>query len=101
MRGSFDDYYMSLVEIKKIKVFIFNTPSFNQPVKNKHEAYKRFVEMSNNNDYTTGNLLNHSYHQKSYKFTGIDSIKLILDKKMEHFQWSIKCKLWCRKRNYL
>ena len=71
MRGSFDDYYMSLVEIKKINVFIFNTPSFNQPVKNKHEAYKRFVEMSNNNDYTTGNLLNHSYHQKSFKFTGI------------------------------
>ena len=28
--------------------------------------------MSNNDDYTTGNLLDFSYHQNYYKLTGID-----------------------------
>ena len=28
--------------------------------------------MSRNDDYTTGNLLDYFYHQKYYKFTGID-----------------------------
>ena len=27
------------------------------PVKNKEEAYEKFIEISKNNDYTTGNLL--------------------------------------------
>ena len=31
-------------------------PSFEIPVKNKEEAYEAFIEMSKNNDYTTGNL---------------------------------------------
>ena len=28
--------------------------------------------MSRNNDYTTGNLLDYLYHQKSYKLIGTD-----------------------------
>ena len=34
--------------------------------------YEKLVEMSKNNDYTTGNLLNYLYHQKYYKLIGID-----------------------------
>ena len=30
---------------------------FEIPVKNKEEAYKQIIEISNNNDYATGNLL--------------------------------------------
>ena len=30
------------------------------------------MKMSQNNDYTTGNLLDFSYHEKFYKFYGID-----------------------------
>ena len=29
---------------------------FDVPIKNKEEVYKKTVEMSKNNDYTTGNL---------------------------------------------
>ena len=44
---------MPLVEIKDFNALIDNNPSFDQPVKNKQEAYKKHIEMSSNNDYTT------------------------------------------------
>ena len=31
---------------------------FDLPVNNEEETYEKNIEMSNNNDYTTGNLLN-------------------------------------------
>ena len=40
--------------------------------KNKQEAYEKLVEMSRNNDYTIGNVLDYSYHQNYYKLIGID-----------------------------
>ena len=52
-RNSFDEYYMSLVEIKDFNALIENKPFFDQPVKDKHKAYEKLVEMSRNNDYTT------------------------------------------------
>ena len=57
--------------MKDFKALIDNKPFFDQPVK-KQEAYEKLVEMSKNNDYTTGNLLNYLYHQKYYKLIGID-----------------------------
>ena len=45
---------------------------FDFPVKNEEEAYKKIVEMSNNNDYTTGNLLDFVYFKKHYKLIAID-----------------------------
>ena len=33
---------------------------------------KKFIEMSRNDDYTTGNLLNYLYYQNYYKLIGID-----------------------------
>ena len=53
-RYSFDKYYISLVEIEDFNTWINNKPFFDQPVKNKHEAYEK-LEMSRNNDYTTEN----------------------------------------------
>ena len=50
-------YYIPLA---KIKVFISsagNKSCCNQPVKSKQDAYEKLVEMSKNNNYTTGNLL--------------------------------------------
>ena len=57
--------------MKDFKALIDNKPYFDQPVK-KREAYEKLVEMSKNNDYTTGNLLNYLYNQKYYKLIGID-----------------------------
>ena len=34
--------------------------------------FENLVEMSRNDDYTTGNLLDSSYHQNYYKFVSID-----------------------------
>ena len=42
------------------------------PVKNKEEAYEKIIEISKNNDYTTGNLLNYEYFSKHYKLIEID-----------------------------
>ena len=39
-RISFNKYYMPLVEIKDFKAIIVNKPFFDQPVKNKQEAYE-------------------------------------------------------------
>ena len=58
---------MSLAEIKDFNASIDNKPLFVQPVKNKQEAYEKLVEMSRNNNYTTGSLLNYLYHHKYYK----------------------------------
>ena len=61
-RNSFDEYYMPLVEIKDFNALIDNKPFFDQPVKNK-QVYEKLIEMSRNDDYTTGNVLDFSYHQ--------------------------------------
>ena len=41
-------------------------------MKTKRETYEKVIEMSRNNDYTTGNILDCSYHQNYYKLIGID-----------------------------
>ena len=47
---------MPLVEIKDFNALIDDKPFFDQPLKNKQEAYKRLIEMPRNDNYTTGNL---------------------------------------------
>ena len=64
---------MPLVEIKAFNALNDNKPSFDQPVENKQEAYKNLIEMSRNNDCTTGNSLDYLYHQGYCKLIGIDS----------------------------
>ena len=54
---------MPLVEIKDFKALIENKVFFGQTVKNKQEVYEKLIRMmSRNDDYTTGNLLDYSYH---------------------------------------
>ena len=40
---------------------------FDLPVKDEKEGHEKITEMSNNNDYTTGNLLNFGYLKENYK----------------------------------
>ena len=47
------------------------------PVKNKEEAYEKIIEISKNNDYTTGNLFDYEYFSKHYKLIAIDLSKQI------------------------
>ena len=63
---------MLLIKTKGFNALIDNKSFFEQPVKNKQEASEKPIEMSGNNDYTTGNLLDYLYHQKYYKLVGIE-----------------------------
>ena len=48
---------------------------FDLPVKNEKEAYEKIIEMSNNNDYTTGNLLDFAFFKENYRLIVIDLSK--------------------------
>ena len=63
-RDSFSDCYVTYVEIKDFNVLIDGKSFFDLPVKNEVEAYEKIIDMSNNNDYTTGNLLDFVYVKK-------------------------------------
>ena len=45
-RDSFEKYYILLVEVKDFNALINNKPFFDQPGKNKQEAYENPIEMS-------------------------------------------------------
>ena len=74
-RDSFSDYYVPNVEVKDFNVLIDGKSFFDLPVKNEEEAYEKIIEMSNNNDYTTGNLLDFGYFKENYKLIAIDLSK--------------------------
>ena len=45
------------------------------PVKNEEEAYEKNIEISNNDHYTTGNLLDFAYFKENYRLITIDLSK--------------------------
>ena len=65
-RDTFSDYY-----VPNFSVLIDGKNVFDLPVKNEEEAYEKIIEMSINNDYTTGNLLDLVYLKKKYKLIAI------------------------------
>ena len=71
-RNFFDKYYMPLVKVKNVNALIDNKSFFDQPIKNKEEAHEKLIEKSQNDDYTTENLLDYFYYQKYYKLIDID-----------------------------
>ena len=50
---------------------------FDVPVKNQEEAYEKIISIGENNDYTTGNLLDYEYFSKYCKLIAIDLSKQI------------------------
>ena len=74
-RDSFPHYYVPKVQIKDFNVLIGRRSFFNLLIKNEEEAYKKIFDMSKNNNYTTGNLLNFTYYKENYKLIAIDLSK--------------------------
>ena len=74
-RDSFSHYYVPKVEIKNFNVLIDEKTFFDLPLKNEEEAYEKIIEMSYNNDYMTGNLLDFVYYKKNYSLIAIDLSK--------------------------
>ena len=71
---SFSQYYTPNVEIKEFNVLIDGKSFLDLPVKNEEEAYEK-IDMSNNNDYTTGNLLDFAYFKRNHRLIAIDLSK--------------------------
>ena len=67
-RDSFSHYFVPILRIKHFNVLIDGE-------KNEEEAYEKIIETSNNNDYTTGNLLDFAYFEKNYRLIAIDLSK--------------------------
>ena len=76
-RTSFSKYYVPKVEIKNFNVLIDGKPFFEILVKNKEDVYEAIIEMTKNNDYTTGNFLDYEYFKDHYKLIAIDLSKQI------------------------
>ena len=70
-------YYENQTEIKDYNVLIDQKPFFEIPIKNNEETHEAIIEMSRNNDYTTGNLLDYEYFSKHYKLIAIGLSKQI------------------------
>ena len=74
-RDSFLNYCLPNIEIKDFNDLIDRKSFFDLPVKNKEEAYEKIIDMSNNNDYKTGNLLDFRYFKENYKLIATDLSK--------------------------
>ena len=74
-RNSFFRHYAPKVEIRDFNVLIDRKSFFDLPVKSEEEAYKKIIEISRNNDYTTGNLLDFAYFKENYRLIAIDLSK--------------------------
>ena len=63
-RDFFSHYYVPNVRIKAFNVLIDGKIFSDLPKKNEEEAYEKIMDISNNNDFTTGNLLDFAYFKK-------------------------------------
>ena len=74
-RQSFSQFYLSNVMVKDYNVIIDKLAFFDLPIKTEEEAYEKIIDISRNNEYTTGNLLYYDYFKKYYKLIAIDLSK--------------------------
>ena len=74
-RDSSSHYYVPNVKIKDFNILIDGKSFFDLPVKNEEEDYEKIIDMSNNNDSTTGNLLDFAYFKENYRLIAIDLSK--------------------------
>ena len=74
-RQSFSRFYLPSVMVKDYNVIIDKLAFFDLPIKTEEEAYEKIIDISRNNEYTTGNLLDYDYFKKYYKLIAIDLSK--------------------------
>ena len=60
-RQSFSEFYLPKVMVKDFDVIIDKLAFFDLPIKSEEEAYEKIIDISRNNEYTTGNLLDYDY----------------------------------------
>ena len=60
-RQSYSQFYLPKVMVKDYNVIIDKLAFFDLPIKTEEEAYEKIIDISRNNEYTTGNLLDYDY----------------------------------------
>ena len=63
-KQSFSQFYLPRVMVKDYHVIIDELAFFYSPIKTEEEAYEKIIDISRNNEYTTGNLLDYDYFKK-------------------------------------
>ena len=58
--------------VKDFNVIIDKLAFFDLPIKTEEEAYEKIIDITRNNEYATGNLLDYDYFKKYYKLIAID-----------------------------
>ena len=74
-RQSFSQFYLPKVMVKDFNVIIDKLAFFDLPIKTEEEPYEKIIDISGNNEYTTGNLLDYDYFKKYYNLIAIDLSK--------------------------
>ena len=74
-RQSFSQFCLPKVMVKDYNVIIDKLAFFDLPIKTEEEAYEKIIDISRNNEYTTGSLLDYDYFKKYYKLIAIDLSK--------------------------
>ena len=60
-RPSFSEFYLPKVKVKDFNVIIDKLAFFDLSIKTEEEAYENIIDISKNNEYTAGNLLDFDY----------------------------------------
>ena len=86
-RQSFSQFYLPKVMVKDFNITIDKLAFFDFPIKTEEEVYEKIIDISRNNEYTTGNLLDYDYFKKYYKLIAIDlSKQQVLQENEDLFQ---------------
>ena len=73
--------------VKDYNVIIDKLAVFDLPIKTEEEAYEKIIDISRNNEYKTGNLLDYDYFKQYYKLIAIDlSKQQVLQENADLFQ---------------
>ena len=74
-RQSFSEFYLPKVMIKDFNIIIDKLSFFDLPIKTEEEVYEKIIDISRNNEYTTGTFLDYDYFKNYYKLIVIDLSK--------------------------
>ena len=74
-RQSFSQFYLPRAMVNDYNVIIDKLAFFDLPIKTEEEAYEKIIDISRNNEYTTGSLLDYDYFKKYYKLIATDLSK--------------------------
>ena len=74
-RKPFCRFYLPNVKVKDYNVITDKLAFFDLPIKTEEEAYEKIIDISRNNEYATGNLLDYDYFKKYYILNAIDLSK--------------------------